>query len=111
MERPFKSQIQFDDLSVWDLKESGSIDWKVNWADILEIATWKEDLWSTDLICIEFRVSENDLWYSCNEEELGWKELLLKLEQQFQVTNSWWSRVAFPAFVPNWTCIWTRPAS
>jgi hypothetical protein len=85
--------------------------WELRWVDVKEIVAWKDDVWSYDIICMGFRLGEAPHYLWCDEECAGWKELEAKVAQLPGTQTDWWSKVAFPAFVSNWTTIWgQRPA-
>ena len=82
--------------------------WRIQWSEVCEISAWKTDLFSYDSICIGFRKNGNDTRVWCTEEDRGWDDLLAAMERVLKVKcDTWWSRVAFPAFETNWTVIWT----
>lgn len=105
-----KHRIQFDENHVALVREPNHVLWELNWDDVLEIAAWKDDLWSYDEICMGFRISEGDSYFWCDEEDQGWVNLMRTCEQRFGFEDGWWSKVAIPAFERKWTVFWKRPS-
>ena len=103
-----KQRVAIDDtgLELWDESCAAQV-WRCYWADVKEVVAWKEDCFTSDNICIGFRVEEEPQYLQVVEEAEGWQELLAELEQRYRIRpEDWWSRVAFPAFRTNWTSLW-----
>lgn len=84
--------------------------WQIKWSDVKEIVMYKWDLYGYDLICIGFRTGEEFAYFEVSEEDRNWNTLCDFLRSEFNV--DWataWPRVAYPAFVTNWTTIWGDP--
>jgi len=95
-----------DGLRLVDVS-SGLVIWELVWRGVRQICAWKEDLFVVDLICMGFRLGDESTLVWCDEECNGWDALQERLEKEFQVkAEMWWRRVAFPAFVANWTTVW-----
>jgi hypothetical protein len=87
---------------------SGSVEASFRWPDIIEIVAFKRDFFSHDQICIGIRTMSSDGYLVISEEWKGFKDFTSAIENKFEVTNDWWSKVAFPAFVENWTRLWPQ---
>ena len=82
--------------------------------DVRQITAYKADLFTYDLICLGFRISEGDDWIEVNEEMEGYAELLDRLRQRFPSMlkwSDWWPTVVCPAFEANPTILWPPPGS
>lgn len=83
--------------------------WRVRWADVAEVAAWKQDVFAYDLLCVGLRPAGGAEYFTCDEAQTGWAALLHELEQRFDVkANDWWPEVVFPAFEENFTLLWRR---
>jgi hypothetical protein len=83
----------------------------IAWTDVEEIHAFKRDLFTVDLICIEFRLGENRI-VEIHEEMVGYHDLQPWLQKKFpEIQANWFTTVAFPAFVTNYTMIWKKPIS
>lgn len=86
----------------------------VDWSNVVEICAYKVDLFGYDEICIDIRVDGTEHFYWVSEEDKGYREFLVELERRYsgiRPESSWWSEVAFPAFVENRTTLWQRSTS
>ena len=95
------------------LFQEGNLLTEIRWMDIQEIAAFKKDGFTYDLICLDFKLSDPDP--KCehhivvHEEMAGWKELTGELHRIFSnLDPGWWTKVAFPAFATNPTSVWQR---
>jgi hypothetical protein len=81
------------------------------WKDLHQVTAYKVDLFGRDLIVIRFVTSEDGAAVEIDEEQIGYEEVVRVMDEQLPgILDGWWSRVAFPAFVTNWTALWIRPA-
>ena len=80
---------------------------EILWCDVAEIAVYKRDLFSVDLICIEFQLQETGRFVEIHEEMSGFTELMTVVEERYGLKESWWSDVALPAFQTNMTTLWS----
>ena len=100
--------ITANDREVALLKHDGTASWRIKWCDVREVAAWKDDLITTDIIRLGFRVGDEEECHCCCEEQVGWDELLAVMERVLGVARSvWWERVAKPPFERNWTVLWS----
>ena len=94
-------------VSVHDGKRTTLFRWK----QLYQVTAYKVDFWGRDLIVIRFVTSEEGAAVEIDEEQIGYKEVVRFMDEQLPgILDDWWTRVAFPAFVTNWTPIWIRPA-
>ena len=111
-ERGPRRRIEWDEEEIWrlDVEVKGEV-WRIRWADVRQVAAWKEDVFAYDIIFLGFRVGEDEEYLVCNEQDGGWKEVQGKLRRRFGIEwEKWWSGVAFPAFAMNWTELWVPHA-
>jgi hypothetical protein len=81
---------------------------ELSWDEIKEISAYKQDLGTTDLICLVFRKS-NDERFQIHEEMAGYWDLLQLMEKRLPgFTIVWFLDVAFPAFETNLRVIWKK---
>jgi hypothetical protein len=108
--RTEESQI-FIQRNAIELRErNGTIRWTLPTSEVVEIAAWKDDLFAYDVICFGFRRINETHFLQCNEEMQGWEELQEFLKARFGIED-WFEKIAFPAFVPNFTSLWGEPVS
>jgi hypothetical protein len=82
---------------------------RVRWPEVREVFAFKMDLFTTDCICLGFRVSDAGDFYRVDEEMPGYADLVEAVEVVYPDHNKkWWSQVAFPAFAANRTTVWSR---
>lgn len=80
------------------------------WEDVVELAAYKWDLFSYDLICFKFSLADGS-FVEAHEEMEGWEELCRALWKHlpgFPAVDDWFSKVAFPPFKPNLTILFRR---
>lgn len=110
MMKPSAFHLLVDEVGVRlrDVKSQADV-WRVQWADVREIAAWKDDVFCYDIICMGFRIGDEDAFFECDEKRAGWDALNAALLDRFGVRwENWFSVVAYPAFVLNWTVLWHR---
>lgn len=84
--------------------------WRIEWADVQEIAGWKDDCGTYDKICLGFRIGKEQEFDWCDENQRGWHQLLDELEQRFSIKSpDWWMEISVPAFETKWTVLWKKP--
>jgi hypothetical protein len=106
---PSSGTIAVDDQGVSSFNVRGKMLWRIQWADVVRICTYKDDVFVYDTICAGFLVNGQDRYVCCDEHYEGWKELHDELHRRYSVKlEDWWPGVAFPAFVENFTVIWER---
>ncbi len=96
--------------SGFSVTEGDKLVLRIEWADVREVVAFKEDLFGYDEICVGFRTHDADSYPRVTEEFVHYQELLQELPHKFPgIRTDWFSDVAFPAFVPNWTTLWGEP--
>jgi|GEM_PF-3504000 len=81
------------------------------WTDVEEIHAFKRDLFTVDLICIEFLLGENQA-VEIHEGMVGYHDLQPWLQKKFpEIDSNWFADVAFPAFATNYKVIWKKSNS
>jgi hypothetical protein len=85
--------------------------WRFRWDEVTRIVAYKRDLWTVDLICLDFFVASRQLTYQADEEMHGFRDMSDRMRLLFpSVGESWWPEVAFPAFVTNEKVLYDKPA-
>lgn len=82
----------------------------VEWSSVLEATAFKRDLWSTDRVCIEFRLVD-DSEVEVHEEMKGWSELCEALPSNLTgapAWTDWFMEITTPAFELNPTPLFRR---
>ena len=72
---------------------------ELRWQSISKAYVFKQDLLTTDLICLA--IMDGDTTLEANEEMPGWENLIKQTEQQLEGSvpySEWWPRVFQPAF-------------
>ncbi len=83
---------------------------QLSWDSVLEIFTFKRDLFTVDLICLGFRIDNEGVYFEIDEEMKGYKELESFLLTRFKgIKKEWFSDVASPAFETNLVSLWGEP--
>jgi hypothetical protein len=76
--------------------------WRFRWDEVTKITSYKRDLFTVDLICLDFFVASRQLTYPTHEEMRGFRELAERMCRVFpSIAETWWPQVAFPAFATN----------
>ncbi|QEE51318.1 hypothetical protein FUA48_17615 [Flavobacterium alkalisoli] len=79
----------------------------INWNDIRRVIAFKEDLITVDCIYITIEL-ETDEYFSIHEDTPWYDEFMKKLEENIQISQTWFSDVAFPPFERNETVIYDK---
>jgi hypothetical protein len=86
MERPQQIVIGSDGVELLDQK-CREVLWTFKWQDVKEIAAWKVDVFSRDILCTGFRILDEPTFHALNEEQSGLAELLRELHQRFGIRS------------------------
>jgi hypothetical protein len=79
------------------------------WSAVRKISAFERDLSTVDLICLAFQQESSVV--EVNEEMVGYQSLVEALPRRFPgLDESWWEKVAFPAFETRWTTVWEASA-
>lgn len=107
--QPKRLEITDDGLALF---ESGREVYRFRWADVSKVETYKRDLFSVDMICLDFAVDADQMVYMTHDEMEGFSELSSRLTRYFPViAPDWWSEVAFPAFATKHRVLYERPSA
>ena len=88
---------------------SRQTDMSLEWSEVDTVIAYKRDIFSYDLICLAFVTRRRTI--EVHEEMQGWSKLIDQLPSVLPGTLApldWWVRVAFPAFAPRPTTLFTR---
>lgn len=87
----------------------GRLTWRIRWKDVREIVAYKQDLFGYDRIWLSLRRDgQPPEWVECQDADDRWEALCFEqLPAHFPgLMEHWWTVVAFPAFVTNYTMVW-----
>lgn len=94
----------------WRSIKHGTYELVISWQDTVGVKAFKRDLYSVDLICLSI-LSKDSKAVELNEEMAGWESLVEKLPAYLPGCRpfaGWFSAVAYPAFRPNVTNIYSK---
>lgn len=94
----------------WLTMENECGDAVCEWRQVESVIAYKRDLFAVDRIQLYINL-DNGSAVEVHEEMAGWKELIEKLPTYLSGCHppaEWWTAVAFPAFVPNATLLYTH---
>lgn len=78
-------------------------------AGIADIAAYKRDEITTDLICFDFTASDGKIW-TFHEDMAGFDDLVAAVERLPGFLAGWRDKVILPAFARNRIIVWVKPA-
>lgn len=78
----------------------------IRWADITRILSYKRDLGTVDLVCLQLSWPGGDLLF--DEEMPGWYQFVDHLNAALPVLEKWEEKVMFPAFATNETVVYQK---
>ncbi len=81
---------------------------RVDWCSVEQIVAYKVDLFSIDLMCLRLMLSPTGSEVEIRENDRGWQTVVDAIARRFEFSETWWSRVAFPAFEGNVTVLWEQ---
>lgn len=79
----------------------------VVWGDLRAVFTYKRDLYTTDEICLDLFLPENNL-FTITEETAGWHIFVQALEANLSIPPSWVVEVSVPAFETKLTLLYEQ---
>ena len=82
--------------------------WRVNWTGVCRITTHKLDLLTTDEIRLVFENDGETSLVEVSEEQPGFEQLKLLVEEKFGFPEGWWEAVMSPAFATNSVVLFVR---
>jgi hypothetical protein len=88
--------------------ESGSN--SIFWKNVEKVTTFKRDLFTVDMICLQFHLND-EIVFEINEEMKGWDELTKLLPEYLpgcKKWEEWFMNVFSPAFETNLATIYLR---
>ncbi len=101
--------IRLDDLG-FEVFADQKFSFRVPWDGVVEIATFKRDLFSYDEVCLAYRLRGWDQFWCVGEEDAGFAAVRRETEKRFSgIPANWLGDVSVPAFEEKWTRIWGSP--
>ncbi len=105
--------VKFNDLGKFEYEDDGFIfkikseQQKIKWADINRIVAYRQDLLTTDNVCID--IVFNNQRTTISEETPGWYQFVETTKHIFpSIPKNWDSRIIHPAFATDFTIIYQR---
>jgi hypothetical protein len=83
---------------------------QISWDAISKVMAFKRDAVFLDCICLVIQSVTGET-VEVNEETAGWSDLVAALPEKLPGTpdfQDWFTRVAFPAFMTNFTVLYER---
>ena len=78
----------------------------IQWSDIKSVSAFKRDMITIDDIWFQLEVADGHVMLC--EEQPGFNDWVLALEEQFPSVVAWQDRVVQPPFVENFTFLYSR---
>lgn len=88
---------------------SGVPRYRLPLAEIADIAAYKRDEITTDLICFDVKASDGKVW-TFHEDIAGFDDLVAAVERLPGFFAGWRGKVVLPAFEPNRTVVYVKPS-
>jgi hypothetical protein len=105
--------IKFNDLGKFTYEDGGFIfqfkseQQKIKWAEIERLIAYKQDLMTTDEICMD--IVFNNWQATISEETPGWYQFVEKTKLVFpNIPKNWDTEIAQPPFATNLTILYQR---
>ena len=88
------------------------LEWNLQWKNISKIATYKKDLLTVDLICLDLYDKSQNLTYTIDDEMTGFDQICGEIILRFPIIDKdWWSLVAHPAFKENFRLLYNNESA
>ena len=101
--------ISADEIGVFTKKKNNKT-LLLKWQHVECIAVYKEDEFTTDLICIEYGLAENTS-VTIHEKLEGYDSVVQRMHSQFEgIEKDWYSKIVQPPFERNYTVIYEKCA-
>lgn len=81
-----------------------------DWNDIVEISTWKLDVFVGDQVRIGFTLRGGEA-FEFHEDMLGYRDVIAEVERRFPLPEDWKHNVIFPPFETNDAVLWKEDSS
>ena len=86
--------------------------WQFRWDAVTRIDTYKRDLLTTDMICLDFFVGSRQLTYPVHDEMQGFGVVCAQLRRHFpSVEEDWLPQVTLPPFATNHKVLYEQTAA
>ena len=84
--------------------------WTLRWEEVTRIDTYKRDLFTVDMICLDFTMAGRQMYCQTHDEMEGFDVLCQQLGGTFpSIAPDWWMQVAFPAFATQHRVLYEVP--
>ena len=86
--------------------------WTFQWTEVTRVDTYKRDLFTVDMICLDFTVAARQLSYPTHDGMQGFDVLCRRLCDAYpSIAPDWWFQVAFPAFATQHSVLYEVKAA
>lgn len=102
--------VEQDGFKIINVKDSTWIPISRTWSEVLRVVSFKRDLFTVDLICLQLTFMELES-VEVDEDMGGWQEFVEALPGSLpgaRPFSEWFKDVAFPAFATNETIVYDR---
>lgn len=83
--------------------------WSFRWDEVVRIETYKRDIFSMDLICLDFFTDSRQAPCRTHEDMKGFPDLREHMQRRFSsIGERWLQQVALPPFAANHTVLYDR---
>jgi len=83
--------------------------WCFRLNEVVRIETYKRDIFSMDLVCLDFFVESRPLPCRTHEDMKGFPDLRGQMQRRFSsISGRWFQRVASPPFAVNHTVLYEK---
>jgi hypothetical protein len=105
--------VLYDDLGIFSYTDDGftitlnEAPCFIKWSAIERITTYKRDLMTYDLVCME--ITYDNRMFTIHEESLGWYQFIKRTKAVFpEIPESWDVDIVLPSFETNWKALYQR---
>ncbi len=83
--------------------------WRIHWADVVEIAIWRDEQVAGDGLCIGLRTRtmKPGAYLGVNDEAAGFADALAEIDRRFDSAYTFhWHEAVFPPMATQWAVVY-----
>ncbi|MBK7403536.1 MAG: hypothetical protein IPJ41_02595 [Phycisphaerales bacterium] len=87
--------------------------WRVFWADVVEVAIWKDECSSGQPLCFGLRTRDMRAgqYLGVNDSAIGFADALAEIDRRFDSAYSLkWQEAVFPPMATQWAVVYGSPS-